>query len=325
MGFVRSVLGDIAPEELGICDCHDHLLRTSGPELNLNSWYCMDRVSAAKKEFEYYLEAGGKSMICMDPLGAGRGVPKMLELAEHFRGRGHIVMATGFLKGSLYDHRGHWSVICPREKVVETLVKEVTEGMDRYSYQGPIVERCHAKAGVIKAGTGMQQITPFEQNALIVAARAQAECGAPVSVHTEKGTMGLEAVQILKENGADLEHCVLCHTNKMNDCHYLRRLLDTGINLCFDGPDRPEWLPDSVLAGNIKTLIDWGYEEQLVMAMDAGRNVWQKAYMEEEGKIAKGIAYLLTDFRPLLREMGVKEAVLDKIFSKNPGRIFSIK
>ena len=82
MGFVRSVLGDIAPEELGICDCHDHLLRTSGPELNLNSWYCMDRVSAAKKEFEYYLEAGGKSMICMDPLGAGRDVPKMLELAE---------------------------------------------------------------------------------------------------------------------------------------------------------------------------------------------------------------------------------------------------
>ena len=33
MAGIRTVLGDIPPEELGVCDFHDHLIRSSGPEL----------------------------------------------------------------------------------------------------------------------------------------------------------------------------------------------------------------------------------------------------------------------------------------------------
>lgn len=215
-------------------------------------------------------------------------------------------------------------MICPQKKVVSMIAREVTDGMDLYSYAGPIVERVQAKAGVIKTGTSMMQITPFEQNILAIAARAQSECGAPISSHTDYGTMGMETVKIWKENGADIEHCVLCHTNKVNDRYYFKKLLDTGVNLAFEGPDRPEWAPDIEVAQNIKSLVEWGYEDQIVMAMDAGRRTWQKAYMAEEGKIAKGIAYLLTVFLPLLRHIGVPECAIQKIFVKNPGRIYTI-
>ena len=48
----------------------------------------MDDLDAAKREFAAFLKAGGRTMVCMDPIGCGRNVPKMLELAESFRGRG---------------------------------------------------------------------------------------------------------------------------------------------------------------------------------------------------------------------------------------------
>lgn len=30
--FARTVLGDIDPSQLGIVDCHDHLIKNYGPE-----------------------------------------------------------------------------------------------------------------------------------------------------------------------------------------------------------------------------------------------------------------------------------------------------
>ncbi|MBQ6322701.1 MAG: hypothetical protein IJI24_07490 [Lachnospiraceae bacterium] len=324
MAVIRTVLGDITPEEFGACDFHDHLIRSYGPELALNPWYDMSDVDAAVEELEDYVSAGGKAMVMMDPLGCGRDVPKMLEIAEKFRGRAHLVMTTGFLKGSLYDNRGHWSVICPHNQVVDMLVKEVTEGMDLYSYAGPIVERSQAKAGLIKAGTSMQMITPFEQNTLSIAADVQKECGVCISIHTDNGTMGREILAFLKEKGANLEKVVLCHTNKLIDPDYYRQLLDTGANLSFEGADRPMWATDSECAENIIRLAEKGYQKQIVFAMDAGRNVWQKGYMRRQGKIVNGIAYMLTDFVPLLRRMGLGQDALQDMLVHNPARILAI-
>ena len=108
MSFIRTVLGDICPEEFGVCDAHEHLIRSGGQEVRENGDFLMDSVDAGKKEFNYWMEAGGKSMVCMDPIGCGRNVPKMLEIAEAFKGKGHILMTTGFHKAAFYDTKTHW-------------------------------------------------------------------------------------------------------------------------------------------------------------------------------------------------------------------------
>lgn len=324
MAYIRTILGDIPPEEFGVCDFHDHLIRSSGPELALNPWYDMNDVDAASDELEDFLVAGGRSMLLMDPIGCGRDVPQMLEIAKRFAGKAHLVMVTGFHKGSLYDNRGHWSLIFPHKKVVELLVREVTDGMDLYSYAGPMIERVQAKAGALKAGTSNQMITPFERNALSIAANVQKECGVCISTHTDMGTMGWETLRLLKENGADLEKTVLCHTNKINDINYHIKLMDTGACLCFEGADRPMWATDTECAQSILHLIERGYQKQLLLSMDAGRSVWQKGYMKRQGKLVNGISYLLTDFIPLMKKIGISDAAIKDMLVNNPARLLAL-
>lgn len=321
--MIRTISGDIEPDKLGTCDFHEHLIRSSGPEVMAADYYLQDSIAAACMEIESFMENGGTAMVCMDPLGCGRDVPKMLEIAKKYNGNFHIIMCTGFHKGSNYDNRGHWSVLYTEGQSAQLLAEEVMVGMDLYSYAGPIIERCQAKAGIIKAGTSNQQITSFELGALSIVANAQKLCGAPISIHTDMGTMGMEIIKLLKQKGADLEKTVLCHTNKLPDLHYYRSMLDSGVSLCFEGPDRPMWGTDIQLAENIMKLIEWGYEKQLLLSMDAGRNVWQKGYMLQQGKIAKGIAYLLTDFVPLMKEIGIRQSAIDNMLIHNPAEMLS--
>lgn len=322
--MIRTVLGDIKPSELGVCDCHEHLIRSYGPEIQINAWYKMCDLEAACADFQDYVAVGGKAVVCMDPIGCGRDVPKMMQIAERFRGRAHIIMTTGFHKGSLYDNVGHFSALYSPKETAKLIADEVNIGMDYYSYAGPIVKRVDAKAGIIKGGVSLGHISAFEKNILTVIAMAQQECGAPISIHTDMGTMGLETIAILKNAGADIEHCILCHTNKLLDINYHKKMLDMGINLCFEGPNRPEWATDTEIAEHIKTLIDAGYGGQILLSMDAGRKTWHKHYMEAEGKIASGFSYLLTDFLPLLRAVGMSEQDIQTILVENPAKVLSI-
>jgi len=251
-------------------------------------------------------------------------VPKMLEIAEAFRGRGHIIMATGFHKAVFYDTRTHWlNTVKDIDKIVEMMVAEIEVGMDKHSYNGPIVERVEAKAGVIKAGTSYGLIDKFELKALQVAALTQKRTGCPISVHTERGTMAYEVAQYLGEFGADLSHVIICHVQKNPNKYYHKKVLQTGVNICYDGPDRVKYFPDSIHAENIRWLVEEGFQKQILLSMDAGRASYQRGYMEIKGKNALGVAYLLERFVPLLREVGVPDDAINDMLINNPARVFT--
>ena len=71
MAFIRTVLGDITPSEFGVCDAHDHMIRSGGPEVLEDKDFLLDDVEASKKELKRWAAAGGRSMVCMDPIGCG--------------------------------------------------------------------------------------------------------------------------------------------------------------------------------------------------------------------------------------------------------------
>lgn len=316
--FVRTVLGDIDPKQLGVTDCHDHLIKNGGPEMEEHVDFLMINMDAAQKELQNYLNAGGKSMVTMDPPNVGRDVNRMLEIANNFKGKANIIMSTGFHKAKFYDKYCSWLKTVDEDKIVEMMVAEIEIGMDVHSYNGPVVERTTAKAGIIKCGTGYGVIDPLELKSLSIAAKTHIKTGVPILIHTQLGTMALDVVEILTSKGVKPNKIILSHLNKNPDKYYYEKICKTGVFIAFDGPDRAKYYPDSLLAENIKHLIEKGYQKQLLLAMDAGRFYYQTAYSETRGYRGYGIAYLLTHFVPLLLEIGVNQKAVDDILINNP-------
>ena len=323
MKIIRTVLGDIPAGEIGATDAHDHLIRSGGPEVMRDAGFLMDDLEAASAELDAYVKAGGRTMICMDPIGCGRNVSKMLELAERFRGRANLVMTTGFQKSLNYCPRTSFLAELSVRTVADLMIAEVTEGMDLHSYNGPVVERTSARAGVIKAGTSYRLITPLEEKALTVAAITQQVTGCPLSIHTDQGTMGPELLEIIRREGGAPEHTVLCHLQRNPDRFYYQMIADTGAYLCFDEPNKAAYRPDTEIAENILWLIEHGYGKQILLGMDGGRVEALAGYMAPKGR-ANGLDYLLTRFVPTLRKIGVSEAAIQDMLVSNAGEAFSI-
>jgi phosphotriesterase-related protein len=256
-------------------------------------------------------------VVDLDPIGCGRDVPAMLEVAR--RVSGHILLTTGFHRGELYDNRHHWVMTCTVDQVAEMLVAEIEEGLDVHSYNGPIIERVPARAGLIKAGTSYLKVTEFEERALQAAALAQSATGAPVVTHTSGGTMALEQVEILREHGAQVEKIVIGHMHRNPDPAYNKQLLDSGVNLGYD-TCRFKYYSENFVASLLLHLVRAGYQTQIVLSHDAGTRGYQKAW-----GAGVGLDYLLTVFVPRLRREGMPQDAIDDMLIHNPARIFAIE
>lgn len=94
---IRTVLGDLAPDELGVCDAHDHLFIASrmlpGQEL--------DDVEAARSELDAFAALGGQAVVQWTPWGMG-GRNEDLPALSRQTGV-HLVAATGMHQAKHYD------------------------------------------------------------------------------------------------------------------------------------------------------------------------------------------------------------------------------
>lgn len=322
--IVRTVLRDINPNELGITDCHDHLIKNYGPEAHEHPDFVMLSTKAAIAEMKEYIKHGGKTVVTMDPPNVGRDVNRMLEIAKELDGKANIIMATGFHKAAFYDKGASWLSLAPISEITKMIIAEIEEGMDVYNYSGPVVKRTKNKAGIIKAGTGYAAIDRLELKSLEIAARSSIATGAPILVHTQLGTMAYEAAQHLIDFGVNPRKIQLSHLNKNPDKYYYEKILkELGVTICFDGPDRVKYYTDSTLAENIKWLVDKGYQKQITLALDAGRILYQRNYGIEKGKETFGFAYLFERFIPLLRQVGVSDDAIEDILINNPREILT--
>jgi hypothetical protein len=119
MGKVRRVLGDVDSKDLGIVDAHEHLIRTGGLEIlkNGEDWRLND-VSKAIEEVKLFAQAGGKTIVDMNPISNGRDVQKLVEIAKAVP-EVHIMTCTGFHEGRIYDNVIHWSATYEVNRIVD--------------------------------------------------------------------------------------------------------------------------------------------------------------------------------------------------------------
>jgi len=301
MAKIRTVLGDISPVALGVTNCHDHIYcRPPKFWTDKNPDLLLVDLEKSIQEMNFFKESGGQSFVDASTIDYGHDLRALKTVSE--RTGVHIIATTGFNKDRFVEP---WVYQKPIEEVVEMVAKEITEGA-----QGTNVQ-----CGIVKGGSMYNQISPIADRLLRIAARVHRMTGAPISTHTEMGTMGLEQLDIFDQEGVDLTRVCIGHCDLNPDPWYAKAIAARGAFVGIDSVGKVKYHPDSQRVEVLHALVNAGYVKQVLLGMDIGRQSDSKAY---QGGIGHG--WLLSRFIPRLRAEGFPDEVLNCFLVENPKR-----
>lgn len=314
MTFVRTVLGDIDPSELGITYAHEHLVIDGGRPVQMVPDFDLGDLDAMATEVSAAVALGLRSVVDAMPCDAGRSAEMLADLAR--RTGIHVVASTG-LHHDRYYGPTHWSARITVEELAELFVLDVTAGIDAYDYAGPVVRRTPHRAGVVKVAGSDGGPSERDRRVFEAAAEAHGRTGVPILTHCEGGTGALEQIRLLADRGVDLSHVVLSHVDKVVDRGYHREILATGAVLEYDQSFRWGDRPNGTLQ-----LLTWmaedGLADRIVLGMDAAR---RRYYLVYGG--APGLAWLLGSFIPAMAAAGIDAATRHALLVDNPARAYA--
>jgi phosphotriesterase-related protein len=315
MKTIKTLRGEISPEQLGFVDIHDHLWKSGGMEVIEDKDFGIESIEKSRKELQSYVDAGGKTMVDMQPLGVGRGINELIAINEGIDA--NIIAITGFHRGKLYD-KTHFVHKYSIEQLVDIIVSEVEKGIEVNDFCGPIVKHSGVKPGLVKAGTSYYIITPLEEKLLRVVARVSVKTGIPIKTHTHMGTMGLEQVRIFKEEGVQAEKICIGHLDRNADPVYHEMVLREGVFVQYDCVARVKYNPVSATMDLIKSMSDKGYGNRIMIGGDWGRASYLKAYNG-----APGFEFIPKYLPSLMKEYGVDDETINNIFYENPKKFLA--
>ncbi len=303
MAKIQTVRGEIDPQELGITYGHEHLVfRLPEPYYSQDPDLSLDDPDAALQESRYFYLAGGRCLVEMSTPDINRSAGAMLKISEQTGI--HIVAATGFNKNKYCE-----AIIAgqPVEQIAEGLVRDLTLGMDGTT----------ARAGLIKAASSLNAITPAELKVFQAAIVAHQRTGAPISTHTEAGSMAYEQVRILADGGVQPDHILISHLDRKLEWEYILGVARQGVFIGFDQIGKEQYFPDALRIATIKKLIEAGHGGQIVLAGDMARKSYWPSYGFGKGP---GLTYILWRFVPWMLEEGVTQEAVDDMLIRNPAR-----
>ncbi|UOQ57877.1 aryldialkylphosphatase [Leucobacter allii] len=293
--FVRTVLGDVAPESLGRVNYHEHLFQATpllpGEEL------ADERLSGEEAAL---MRAGGiDAMVDATPWGLGRDPEAVARISA--RTGLSVIVTAGFHREAHYAGRTDAAGL-DLAAMTAQCVAELHDGQpavdgDR-SGASRIARAPHGapvRAGMLKAGVGYWSISPFERRALAAVAAAHRVSGAPIMVHLEHGTCAHEALDILAEEGVAENRIVLAHIDRSPDPILYAELAARGAYLGCDGAARLKEWPESLLIDAIAGAAEAGHADRVLLGGDVARRSRYAAY----GGMP-GIGYLTSRFIPRL-------------------------
>jgi phosphotriesterase-related protein len=296
---VRTVLGDVLPQDLGVCNAHDHLFLSS-PQLPGQE---LREASAARAELSAFRAEGGGSVVQWTPYGMGRRAADLPLLA---RDTGvHVVAATGLHQAVHYRPELLRRL---RGKLTDVFVSELTVGIGTSG----------VRAGLIKVAGGFHALDAHTRWTMTAAAEAHHATGAPIAVHLELGTGALDVLDLLcGESGVAPQSVVLGHLNRSPDLTVHRQAAEAGAYLAFDGPSRAHHATDWRMPDAVRALADAGFGDRLLL----GGDTTTAAARSVDG--GPGMPYLLRRVRPRL-ELALGKDLVEHVLTANPRRAFAV-
>jgi phosphotriesterase-related protein len=269
---------------------------------------CVDRMRELR-------ELGLRTFLDPCPIDLGRDVEFAAEVAQASGVR--VICATGLYKEdqgapAYFKFRAQFGD-GPGE-MADLFVRELTEG----------VGETGIRAGIIKVATSAHKVTPYEEMVLRAAARAHKATGAPITTHTDEGTMGVEQLDVLTGEGVPPSAIVVGHSCGSSNLAYHVAMLDRGAYLGFDRFGLEILHPDRERLAALIGLLGVGFERQIVLSHDT---VWcwrgRPPVLPPELMPDWQPTHVFRKVVPRLREAGVAESKIQTMLVENPRRYFA--
>jgi 5-phospho-D-xylono-1,4-lactonase len=314
VSFVRTVLGDIDPIDLGVTYAHEHLIIDGGRPVEMSPDFLLADVDRMATELGDAAAAGLRSAVDAMPADCGRNPRKLAELSR--RTGVNIVAATGLHHEKFYGP-SHWSLRASEEELADLFVADVVDGIDERDYGGPIVRRTDIRAGIVKVGGSQGGPSDRDLPIFRAAAATHARTGVPVHTHCEAGTGALEQLRLLVDAGVPAERISLSHVDKVVDRGYHRELFASGAFAVYDQAFR--WGDGD--NGTLQ-LLEWAVADdhagQVMLGMDAARQGYYRAFGG-----SPGLPFLLGAFSDAMDARGIGAEIRKCLFVDNPARAFA--
>ena len=341
-GMVQTVLGPVAPSELGPTMTHEHLLidflcmfnpppeasvRARGYEpvtlenlgwvryncfSNRDNLMLMDEETAIA-EAALYKRVGGGTIVDATTIGIGRDPLALARIAR--ASNLNVVMGAGYYVDAV--HPEGMDALAESD-IAAQIVSEIQQG----------VGDTGIKAGIIGEIGCTWPLTANERKVLRAAATSQRETGAAILIHPGRDeTAPREILDVLAEAGADVGRVIMGHLDRtVTKFETLMDLANGGCYLEWDlfGNETSYYpLSDIAMPSDaqridfIAKMVAEGFGERVVIAHD----VCQKHRLVRYG--GHGYGHIVENIVPRMRRRLSAEEV-DAIVVANPARILTL-
>ncbi|MBN1663604.1 MAG: aryldialkylphosphatase [Deltaproteobacteria bacterium] len=337
LGKVQTVQKLIDPSELGHTQPHEHLLVNllppplrgrPGKPIRLETlgrlrrhWtdhldnLCLTSEETAIEEMQAYKAAGGGTLVdvsCND-FDMGRSPEGLVRIARE--AGVHVIMGSGYYIAANHAPEVQRS---SEEELAEHICGEIIDG----------VNGAGIKCGIIGEMGLSSPVEPNEEKALRAAVAAQKQTGAGLTIHPGRDSASpMEAVQIVRQAGGDLERTIICHIDRtLFSLKDMLHLAETGCYLEFDlfgeessfYPLAPIDMPnDATRIDYLMQLMKAGYADKILISQD----ICSKHRLTKFG--GEGYGHILQNVLPLMQRKGMSDDDIQNIVVKNPARILT--
>ena len=315
--FVRTVTGDVSPETLGHCQCHEHIFLEMDKSYEVTPVLYMDDYEKSLAELNDYRAAGGGAIVDAQPVLGGR-MAELLEKASVESGI-KIIASTGFHKTVFY-YENSYIFEKDADEITRLYIGEIEDGMLSSKRDG--AKRLGCRAGQIKTAidkNGIHADATYEK-LFEAAAGAALSTGAPVMVHIEQEADALHVVDFFVKKGLSTDQLILCHLDRARyDFGYNKECAQTGAFMEYDTIHRLKYHDDTQEAELIEFMLKEGFDTQLLLGLDT-TNARLRSYGAD-----MGLDFILNTFIPFMEGRGVEEQTMHKMLVANPQQALKIK
>ena len=314
---VRTVLGDVDPSTLGAVLVHEHLIIDNALIARDYEHIHLPSVDDAVAEVTLCATAGVGCMVDAMPAAGGRHPDRLADISR--RTGVAIVATTGLHTPKYYTHHP-WALEADVDALAELFIADIEDGIDRFDYTGPVIERSEYRAGIIKVATPHAELTDRCRRVFRAAVTAAERTGAPILTHCEEGVGAASHVAEFDRLGFPLQRVVISHTDKVADRGYHTDLLESGVNLEYDQALRRSTDEPNDTAALIAHAVEGGFIRQIMLGTDgARRTLWTTLGG------SPGLAWMRKGFLASLDRIGLDADVVSVIFEANPHRFLDLE